>query len=173
MAKKQRNLEYNNSYTFVPKLTQTFQTDKEPASWATEKFAKSFAQMYLNYYTSPDRIQQRNGLTLYEFVSLYRMPYRIFKNLRIKFPIVEEAVEYATGIIAMRRENGYETGELTGKTMHMMRYYQDLWKEEQQRLEDFKLQLADKTKPDQKPIINVYKECFNEKHDECKHDKKD
>ena len=167
---KAENLEYNTPYTIVPRLTSTFKSDKEPNSWATPQFARAFARMYLDYYTSPDRLKQKNGLTLYEFVSLYRMPYKTFLNLRAKFPFVEDAVEYARGIIAMRRENGYETGDLTGKTAHMMRYYHSLWEDDLQDNRSFKLKLADKTKNEEKQVITIVKTCYNQDHASCTHE---
>lgn len=167
---KAENREYNTRYTIVPKLSSTYLDDKEPGIWATDRFIDQLSTRYVDYYTSPERIEQRNGLTAYEFCMLYRMGWDRFKQLCNRWPKLERARQVVKLVIAMRRENGYEYGDLTGKTMHMMRYYSDMWEEHLQDERAFRLQLADKTQKDSKTIIHVTKECFNEHHEQCNHD---
>jgi hypothetical protein len=145
---KQRNTQSSKYKCVIPKLPRTYQTSihkgERPIS---EKWMQEIADDYMDYYLSPDRIKQRNGLVIDEFISYYRIGWDAYEGLIKKHEYMEIADKIVRGHIASRRQNGMIHKDYDYQSTHyLMRYLSPMWKQEQDRLETLKKELTDKSK---------------------------
>lgn len=169
MAKKAKKSNHSKKSIGFPKLPRYFHESIHKGTRPLpEKFALQYAEDFWNYYSSPDRFEQKNGLTLEEFDALYGITSPVVRELAERYECISEVRDRVRYLIGMRRENGMMHKDLDLQaTSHCMRHYSDMWRGEQDRRDELKKELSKNDDAKKSTSILVVKECFNKNHEKC------